>query len=637
MAEERGPGRALDWSVDQLRALFEQASDGIFVADLDGRYTEVNAAGCRMLGYTRDEIVGKTIVDLIPPEDVPRLAESRELMLGGPSEVAEWRLRRKDGTYLPVEVSAKILPSGRWQGIVRDITDRKRMEAALLRTQADLNRAQAVARVGSWRLDVQRNELTWTDETYRMFGIPPGTTMTYEAFMAGVHPDDRAELDARWQGALRGESYDVEHRIVVAGRVRWVHERAELEFDGEGKLLGGIGTVQDVTERRQAEDRLAASEARARAIVEQSHNAIVTIDEEQRVVSFNRAAEETFGWTAAEIVGQPVDVLMPQRFRAHHRELVHEFGDSGVPRQAMEHHGRIRGLRKSGEEFPAQGGLSQVDVDNGKLMTVIVRDVTEEMRTLAEEQFLAEVGAILAESLDPDLTLERVGRLAVRTLADLCIVDLAHEGRIERCGVFVRDPTTQWLADAFRRLDLDRRKPHLLRQVLAQRAPMLVRGVTPAFVESLAQDEVHLRLLRNLAPRSLLGVPLLVRGRLLGALMLVSTGRAYDRRDQRLAVELASRAAMALDNAELMRASERANAELRETVERLEAAQRTIRSLTDLLPVCAWCRRIRDDEVGGEWMPLERYVIGHSEAQVTHSICPDCAQKYLGEERTPPT
>ena len=127
---------ALEWRRARTRALVEQASDGIFVADLDGRYTDVNSVGCRMLGYPREEIVGKTIVDLIPPEDAERLAQSKERLLEGDTDIAEWKLRRKDGTYLPVEVSAKILPDGRWQGLVRDISERKRAEEALRLSEA---------------------------------------------------------------------------------------------------------------------------------------------------------------------------------------------------------------------------------------------------------------------------------------------------------------------------------------------------------------------------------------------------------------------------------------------------------------------------------------------------------------------
>jgi PAS domain S-box-containing protein len=124
---------ALEASRSRMRELVQQAPDGIFVAALDGRYTDVNRAGCQMLGFSRGELVGKTIVDLIPAEEVGRLAASKEQLLRGRAEVSEWRLRRKDGTFLPVELNAKILPDGRWQAFVRDISERKRAEEALRR------------------------------------------------------------------------------------------------------------------------------------------------------------------------------------------------------------------------------------------------------------------------------------------------------------------------------------------------------------------------------------------------------------------------------------------------------------------------------------------------------------------------
>jgi PAS domain S-box-containing protein len=130
---------------------------------------------------------------------------------------------------------------------------------ALGESQNDLNRAQAVAHTGSWRLDVRKNELLWSDETYRIFGITQGTPLTYEAFLTTVHPEDREYVDREWTAALRGEPYDIEHRIVVGDTVKWVREKAELEFDSQGKLLGGFGTTQDITGRKQAEQTIQTS------------------------------------------------------------------------------------------------------------------------------------------------------------------------------------------------------------------------------------------------------------------------------------------------------------------------------------------------------------------------------------------
>jgi PAS domain S-box-containing protein len=162
---------------------------------------------------------------------------------------------RTSGEEFPLEVS--ISQSGTNEGksftaILRDISERKQAEGALRQSREDLARAQAVGQVGSWRLDVGRNVLTWSDENHRIFGIPEGTPLTYESFLETIHPDDCAYVDAQWKAALRGEPYDIEHRIVVKGRVKWVREKAYLEFDVAGGLRGGFGITQDITGRKLA-------------------------------------------------------------------------------------------------------------------------------------------------------------------------------------------------------------------------------------------------------------------------------------------------------------------------------------------------------------------------------------------------
>lgn len=128
---QKGAEALIRQSEQRFSQLIGHAPDGIFIADLEGRYTAVNDAGCRLLGLPHDQIVGKRIVDFIPPEDEPRLWHDRDELLGGGAIVSEWSLRRHDGNFVPVEVSAAILPDGRWQGFMRDISDRKRAEAEL--------------------------------------------------------------------------------------------------------------------------------------------------------------------------------------------------------------------------------------------------------------------------------------------------------------------------------------------------------------------------------------------------------------------------------------------------------------------------------------------------------------------------
>ena len=131
---------------------------------------------------------------------------------------------------------------------------RKRAEDALRDSEANLNRAQQVAHIGSWHLDIAQNQLTWSDEVYRIFDKPRGTALSYESFLSAIHPEDRERLDRAWAAALQGAHYDIEHRILVGYELKWVRNRAEVEFDLQGKAVHGIGTVQDITERKRAEE-----------------------------------------------------------------------------------------------------------------------------------------------------------------------------------------------------------------------------------------------------------------------------------------------------------------------------------------------------------------------------------------------
>ena len=126
----------------------------------------------------------------------------------------------------------------------------------LRQSREDMDRAQEVGQIGSWRLDVRLDVLTWSDENHRIFGVPNGTPMTYETFLGIVHPDDRQYVDTQWKAGLAGEPYDIEHRIVVGRQVKWVREKAYLEFDDNSIVLGGFGITQDITERKKTEEAL---------------------------------------------------------------------------------------------------------------------------------------------------------------------------------------------------------------------------------------------------------------------------------------------------------------------------------------------------------------------------------------------
>lgn len=155
----------------------------------------------------------------------------------------------------------KVAPRTRSKPSKSNITELKQAEAALRESEERLNRAQEIAHLGSWELNVASNVLKWSDEVYRIFGLRPQEfDVTYETFLESVHPDDRAAVDAAYSSSLREgrDTYEIEHRIVrkTTGEIRFVHEKCEHIHDASGKIIRSVGMVHDVTERRMLEEEL---------------------------------------------------------------------------------------------------------------------------------------------------------------------------------------------------------------------------------------------------------------------------------------------------------------------------------------------------------------------------------------------
>ncbi|MBI4408180.1 MAG: PAS domain S-box protein [Gemmatimonadetes bacterium] len=312
----------------------------------------------------------------------------------------------------------------------------------------------------------------------------------------------------------------------------------------------------EILARKRVEEALRLSEAKFAGIVSIAADAIISTDEAQRIVLFNQGAERIFGYRAEEVVGQPLDLLLPERSRGVHREHIAHFAGAPVVARRMGERQEIAGRRKDGEEFPAEAAISKLEVGGQRIFTVVLRDITERKRSESAQRFLAEASSILATSLDYATTLSSVARLAVRSLADLCIIDIVEEeGRIRRLEAVHADPAKEEIAAALRDYPLDRDRRHLAHRTLQTGETLLVSDVTDDILAGLAQDERHLELLRRLEIGCFLVVPLLARGRMFGAMTLVCSRaqRSLDERDVALAEELARRAAFAIDNARLYR------------------------------------------------------------------------------------
>lgn len=249
--------RRLEQSLVMNRLVLENSLDVICVIDANGRFTQVSSACQALWGFMPGELVGRAYFDLAHPDDrANTLREGAAVLAGRPTVDFRNRVLRKDGSVVSMQWSAVWSPRERLMfAVARDVTEVERHANALREAKESLQRAQQVARMGAWELEIASNELRWSDEVYSIFHIRPGEFEgTFEAFAARVYPEDLARLQAAQQRLLEGgPDMDVEHRIVLPeGGVGHVHERARVLRGEDGRPWLISGSVQDITERKRA-------------------------------------------------------------------------------------------------------------------------------------------------------------------------------------------------------------------------------------------------------------------------------------------------------------------------------------------------------------------------------------------------
>jgi diguanylate cyclase (GGDEF)-like protein/PAS domain S-box-containing protein len=232
-----------------------------------------------------------------------------------------------------------------------------------------LSEAQGIAQVGSWRLKLDTGSILWSNETYRIFDVPPNSPITLERFFDLVHRDDRARVEEAWNAALAGADYDVVHRIVTGDRVRWVRERANITFDDRKVPRLAVGTVQDITEQRESLERLKL----ASSVFQHSQEGIVVVDDRVKMVDANRAFCEMTGYSREELLGQNPNLLksghQPPEFYA---DMWKTLAADGAWR------GEVWNRRKSGELYAEQLTISAVQDEFARVhhYVGVVSDIT---------------------------------------------------------------------------------------------------------------------------------------------------------------------------------------------------------------------------------------------------------------------
>ena len=406
---------------DELRkqaALLDLALDAIIVRDLENRVVFWNRGARDAYGWSKEEAIGRVTHDLLQTKFPISRPDIEDLL----ERKGDWEGELRHVT----RQGAEVVVASRWSlqrdehgvptailEINRDITDRKLAEAALGESEGRLAGIIASAMDAIITVDTEQRIILFNCAAEKMFRCPGNEAMgqPITRFMP-------QRFHAGHAGHIRkfGEN-GVTSRAMGPKDVLWALRADGQEFQIEasisqvvtrGKKLFTV-IVRDVTERVAAEQAVREAQARMAGIVASAMDAIITVDSQQRILVFNAAAVRIFGYSEAEVLGQPLERLIPERFRSAHAAHIRLFGETGTTNRAMGQLGALWAIRSDGEEFQIEASISQVDVGGQKMFTVILRDVTERKQAEEIRERLAAVvdssdDAIITKTLDGTIT-----------------------------------------------------------------------------------------------------------------------------------------------------------------------------------------------------------------------------------------
>jgi len=377
------------------RYLFEANPQPMWIYDAETlRFLLVNESAWKHYGYSPDEFLSMTIKDIRPAEDIPLLLKTIMTKVRPHAKRGVWRHQKKDGSIIEVEVTEHDFQlQGKLARLVvlNDVTEHRRIERALQQSEQEqrqlaehleketerLAEAQAIAKVGSWDLNVTTNVLFWSEETYRIFGLDhTGCTASYEAFLERVHPDDRAAVHTAYHESISDHlPYAIDYRMQMEdGSIKIVHERCRTIYDADGRSIHSVGTVQDITQQKQTEQQLTRSLDLLHAVTEGTTDAIFAKDVQGRYLMINSSGARLVGKTQEEILGQDDRYLFAPESAQRTMETDRSVIESG------ETHTRESESVAAGVTRTYQSTRGPLRDHNGETIGVvgISRDITEQ-------------------------------------------------------------------------------------------------------------------------------------------------------------------------------------------------------------------------------------------------------------------